>query len=597
MTECDERRDATQWGALLSAPLNRRRLMRFAAGAAVAGSAMSMLAACGGDSDEPSSSGGQKTGGPSGSASATPSSGASGSSGSAGDKSTPKPGGRLIIGRSGDSDSLDPQHTIAGISWQVFQHIYDPLIGKTLDLEYEGVLAESWEISEDGKEITFKIRKGIKFHDGTDLTPEAVAFSFNRLIDPATNAPAAAWVTPLQKAEAIDDSTVTMTLSEAFSPFLGNISSAYFGILSPAAVEKYGADFGQHPVGTGPYKFKEWVAGQTITLERNPDYKNFRSIAENKGPAYFDEIVFRNIPEEQTQIASFETGEINMLLTVPPHQVKKLESNPDVQLLPTETATNIYFLEFHTLKPEGEYGFVVKPPFDDLRVRQAVAYAINADEIIKAVLDGRATRNYGPMPTGNYGYNPEIKQYGYDYDPEKAKQLLEEAGWKASGNGPRQKDGQPLQVVLWTSNATTNQRICQVIQNQLNQVGFDVQIEAMEVATLLARLGTPDDTSHFDFMSWGWTEPDLLYMMTDSDSGVGLYRSEEYRKYVTEARRVNDLDERAKLYFEAMKVMLKDVPIVPLWTQNVVVGVRKEIKGIKLDAQGYPIYHDGYFES
>lgn len=599
MTERDKRFDEAPVSAVLEAPLSRRRLMRFVGGAALATGAMSLLAACGGGSDDDGGSTGQSDSSSTGDATATTDAG-SGDSGSsdAGDSGggSPKQGGRLIIGRSGDADSLDPQHTIASISWQVFQHIYDPLIGRNLNLEYEGVLAESWEISEDGKEITFNLREGIKFHDGTDLDAKAVEFSYNRLIDPATNAPAAAWVTPLERAEAVDDMTVKMYLSEAFSPFLGNTASAYFGIISPAAVEKYGPDFGQNPVGTGPYKFKEWIAGQEITIERNPDYQNFRTISENKGAAYLDEIVFRNIPEEQTQIAAFEAGEINTLLLVPPHHVSKLEDNPDLQLLPTEKATNIHFIEFHTFPPEGDYGFEVKPPFDDLRVRQAVAYAVNADEIIQAVHDGRATRNYGPMPTGMYGYDPAIKEYGYEHDPEKAEALLEEAGWVSTGSGPRQKDGQPLEVVLWASSATTVQRVAQVIQNQLGKVGFDVKLETMEIATLLARLGGEDDTSHFDVMSWGWGEPDLLYMMTDTDSGVGQYRAEDYRKLVEEARRVNDLDERAKLYFEASKIFLRDVGAVPLWTQLTVVGVRKEVKGMKLDPQGYPIYHDVYIE-
>ena len=488
----DPRAGDAQSVDLLGSQLSRRRLVRLLAAAPVAAGVTSILAACGGG-DSTVSDGG------SGGSSATPSGTAD--SGSGGSSGEPKQGGRLIIGRSGDSDSLDPQHTIASISWQVFQHIYDPLIGRNLDLEYEGVLAERWEISEDGKEITFTIRKGIKFHDGTDLTPEAVAFTFTRLMDPATNAPAASWISPLQKTEAIDDSTVKMTLSEAFAPLLGNISSAYFGIISPAAVEKYGEDFGQNPVGTGPYKFKEWIAGESITLERNPDYQNFRTTSENKGAPYLDEIVFRNIPEEQTQVASMETGEINCLLSVPPHQVKNFQDNPDLQVYIPEASTSIAFIEFHMMDPGEEYGQVYKPPFDDVRVRQAVAYAINADEIIESVLDGLATRNYGPMPTGNYGYTPDIKEFGYDYDPEKAKSLLEEAGWVASGNGPRQKDGQPLEVLLWTWNASTQERVAQVIQNQLNQVGFDVKLETMEVATVLARLGQPDDPSHFDLMS------------------------------------------------------------------------------------------------
>ncbi len=586
MTELNSglKRDARGTGLTLR--LNRRRVL--ASGLAAAGTLGlgSLLAACrGGPQGTEETAGGTPVATPAAPAAATPT-------------ETPRQAaGRIVVGRTGDADSLDPHHTIASISWQVFTNIYDPLVSWDANLHIEGILAKEWEISDDGLEYTFSLRDGITFHDGTEFNADAVKFTFDRILDPQTGAPAAAWITSLESTEVVGPFTIRMRLKEPFAPFLGNLCVGYFGIVSPAAVQKYGDEFGKNPVGTGPWKFKEWRTGEEIVLERKPDYKNFHSYVENKGAPLVSQLVFRNIPDEQTQIAAFETGEINVL-AVPPRAVAAFERNPNVQLFRVEQSIGISFLEFHMDPPQGEYGAIFRPPFDDIRVRQAVAYGVNADEIIATVLEGLAVRNYGPLPTGVACYDPAIEQFGYHYDPQRAAQLLEEAGWiLPPGNSVRRKDGQPLQVTLWTWSATTQEKVAQVIQNQLNQIGFDVKLETMEPGSLLARLGTADDTSHFDLMGWGWTEPHMLFMMTQTRAGIGLYRPEEYQKLVVEASRVVDLEERCRLYFEAMKIMLRDAAMVPLWSPVSAVGARKEVKGFKIGPQGIYVYEDATIES
>ena len=503
-------------------------------------------------------------------------------------------GGRIVYARTGDSDTLDPHHTIAAISWEVFTNIYDTLIAKNAELEYEGILAESWEISPDGKQYTFKLRPGIKFHDGSDFTAEAVKYTFDRVIKPEIAAPAAPWVAALESTEVIDPYTVRMNLKEPFSPLLGNISIAYFGILPPVAVEEKGDRFGEEPVGTGPFKFKEWVKGESITLVPNENYQNFHSYVSNKGAPLLDELVFRNIPEEQTRLAAFETGEVN-LIQVPPREVENFKANPDYQVFLTEGGTNIYFLEFSMIEPEGGAGAQFKPPFDDIRLRQAVAHAVNVEEIIDKVLQGLAIRNFGPMPTDTFAYNPQIEEFGYKHDPERAKALLDEAGWiDTDGDGVREKEGKKLEVLMWTWNDGTNERVVQVVQNQLAQVGIGVKIETMEVATLLARL--KENVSDIDLMGWGWPEPDILSMMTETESGIGLYRDPQYRDTVLQARRTADLGERSRLYFEAMKKMLADAAMIPLWTNLEIFAVRSEVKNFKLGPQALRVYEDAYVE-
>lgn len=504
-------------------------------------------------------------------------------------------GGSIVVARAGDSDSLDPAHTTAGISFQVFTNIYDTLIAYDMDLGYEGILAESWDISEDGLEYTFTLRDGITFHDGTELNAEAVKFNFDRLMLPETNAPAAGWITPLSATEVIDDLTFKFILSEPFSPLLGNLCLAYFGIASPAAIEEHGdEEYGRNPVGTGPWKFQEWIAGEQIVLVPNDDYQNFHSHVENKGRPYADELIFRNIAEDATQMAALETGEITVT-PLPPREVARFQDDDQYQVFVPERATNIWFIEWSMEPPTDEADQIYKGPyFDDVRVRQAVAYAINADEIIQSVFQGLAVRNYGLLPTGHFAFDPAIEEHGFHFDQEKAKALLDEAGWVEGDDGIREKDGTKLQPLLWTWNAGDNERSVQVIQNQLGAVGFDVKIETMEIATLFARQA--ENISDFDLMSWGWPEPHLMKMMVEGEAGLGLYKDEDYLSLVDEAARTTGQEERSALYFQANQQALADVAAIPLWTALTATGVRGELVDYKVGPTGTAIFEDAYFE-
>ena len=273
-------------------------------------------------------------------------------------------------------------------------------------------------------------------------------------------------------------------LSEPFSPLLGNISIGWYGIPSPTAVQELGDDFGQQPVGTGPWNFKEWVTGESITLEPNAEYQNLRSYVENKGAPSSISSIFRIIPEPETQVPAFETGEVNVDHAAAARSATLSGRSRLPGLRPHGRHRHRLPRVLHGRTAGGQFGALFKPPFDDLRVRQAVGYGINVDEIIENVLLGLAARNYGPMPTGLFAYKPEIEEFGYHYDPEKAKSLLEEAGWVDSdGDGVREKDGAPLEVLFWTWMAGRNEKIAQVMQSQLGQVGFKVNIEAMDVGS------------------------------------------------------------------------------------------------------------------
>lgn len=510
----------------------------------------------------------------------------------------PGRGGTLIVARTGDADSLDPHHTISGYSSQVMTNIYDTLVAMNTNNDIEGVLAGSWEISNDQREYTFHLRPEITFQDGSPLDAEAVKFTFDRLLDPATAAGAAAWVTALDEAVVVDPSTVKLVLSEPYSPLLGLLSTSFFGILPPAAVQELGDDFGQEPVGSGPWKVQEWIPGERITLVPNEQYQNFLSYVQNPGEPLLEQLVFRVIPELDTQLAAYESGEINVFWPSP-RELTRLQEDPETQVIVADHGNDVWYIEFSMVPPpEGQPGVQFKPPFDDLRVRQAVAYGVNVDEIVDKVLEGIAFRNYGPMPTGAWAYKPEIEEFGFHFDPDKARSLLDEAGWVDSdGDGVREKDGARLDVLFWAWTEGVNDRIAQVVQNQLGQIGFNVSTELIEVGTLIARL--PENICDFNLMAYGGNpEPDVMRLMTTRGWGFGHYQDEQYQTLVTQALETTDRAERTELYLEAAKKALADAALIPLWSSQKFTAIRSTIKNYMLEPKNpdWGVYNDVYVE-
>ncbi|HEU0164548.1 MAG TPA: ABC transporter substrate-binding protein, partial [Thermomicrobiales bacterium] len=217
-------------------------------------------------------------------------------------QSSPSPerprGGTVTVASSSDWDTLDPHHST---DFSVWNQIFDPLVGVTKDLKYEGILAESWDISEDGLAYTFHLRKGITFHNGEPMNAAAVKFTYDRLMDPKTASTGAGFVPALKETVVVDEYTAKVVLSSPFSALLGNFTLSYFGILPPVATQQAGDDFGRNPVGTGPWKFKEWIASDHIAPIRNDDYHNYHSYMENSGPVYPDQLVFTVISQAATQ--------------------------------------------------------------------------------------------------------------------------------------------------------------------------------------------------------------------------------------------------------------------------------------------------------
>ncbi len=471
-------------------------------------------------------------------------------------KEEDKFGGTLVFGRGNDSVKLDPADVTDGESMKVTKVIFDALVdyepGKT---KVVPALAKSWETSEDGLTWTFSLREGVKFHDGTDFNAQAVKFNFDRWMNeehPYHDGEFVYWSYMfggfpgiVKEVQVVDDYTVEVTLNKKSAPFLSNLAMAPFAISSPTAIKKYGEDYFKHPVGTGAFKLKEWNRGDKIALVRNDNYWN--------GKAYLEKVVFRVIPDNTARFMELQSGTIDLMDGVNPNSVPQVKDSNDLKLI---------------LRPSMNVGYMAmnfdKKPLGNPLVRRAINHAINKEEMIEALYAGLAEPAKNPLPPALWGYNDDIEEY--EYNLEKAKELLAEAGYA---------DG--FKTTLW---AMPNPRpympqpklIAQTIQSNLKEIGVEVEIKSYDWATYLQKL----ENGEHDMCLMGWTgdngDPDnFLYVLLDKDNAVkgssgnySFYRSDKLHDILIKAQVTMDRDERIKLYNEAQEIIHNDAPWVPV---------------------------------
>lgn len=513
--------------------------------------------------------------------------GGSGTQGEAGKTAETPKGGRLVVARTASSDSLDPAQTITSASNQVFNYIFDTLIVRT-DEGFGGQIAERWEPSADAKEWTFHLRKDLLFSNGNPVDADAVVFTFQRILDPATKAPSRGFIGTVERVEKVDEQTVKFVLAKPSALLLENLSISYFGIVDPKAVQQYGDTFGRNPVGSGPFKLKEWVTGDRIVLEANEHYKSFAPYAENKGKPYLNELVFRDIPQIETQIVAVRSGEANYML-LPGDKAAQFEQQPDFKLHKVPGGTSISYLHFGMDKAAAGMN-TFRPPFDDIRVRQAVGYAVDAQAIIDHVLYGTAERNPTPMPTGNFGYDPALKRYGFDFDPARAKQLLDDAGWQVGAGGVREKNGVKLSVRYWA--AAGAPEVAPVLQSQLSQVGIQAEMTILDNTTMLGRIGTSD--FQLNTLTVAWPAPNILQIAANVGWGFGLYNDAKLASTLAEAEITIDDAARKQLYAQAQQQILEEAAMIPLLTPTGLLLLRSEVEGVKFGPTGAIVIQDLY---
>ncbi len=492
----------------------------------------------------------------------------------------PKPGGTLVYARDGDADSLDPHKTTTTLSWQVQGQLFDTLVAFDANGNVQPNLAKSWDISEDGTQYTFHLQEGVTFHDGTPLNAEAVKFTFDRFVAPETSNPSKASIGPLTATEVVDELTARLTFEAPFAPLLSFLTDQFAGIVSPTAVQQHGNEFGNNPVGSGPFKFKEWVKGDRIVLDRFDGYKGFHPMYQHQGPAYLDQVLFRAMPEEQARLAALETGEVTMA-EPPLEEVERLQDDDTFAVHIAPSTGQLVFFEFA----------LHRPPFDDERVRKAVGFGVDREAIVDIALNGLVQPvqcTVGPGILG--GESAVCGEAGFTYDPEQAKALLKEAGY----------GDKPLAVTLATWTGGNREDVAQLIQNQLNQVGFDVKLETMDIGTLNARVKqentTPEGAGFFDMMGWAWFDPDILYALFHSPGWVEGYSDPELDKMLEDQRRTTDREERLAKVDAIQRFILERAAMVPLYSPgwNWILAAQSKMQGFQFAPFNRALLYDVY---
>ncbi|MCC2610976.1 MULTISPECIES: ABC transporter substrate-binding protein [Rhizobium/Agrobacterium group] len=476
--------------------------------------------------------------------------------------------------------TIDPEglYNVQSISLVVSEVLGNYLLESLVYLDEKGQakpwLAESWEPSADGKVITFKLKPGKVFHDGTPFNAAAVKFHFDTVMDPKNASPSRAMINPLQKVETSDDMTVVFTFSKPFAPFINLLGLSYFGFNSPTAVKAAGSAYPRHPVGTGPFKFGNWTPGTSIELVRNAEFKQYRPDAKNQGPAYLDRIVLNVLAEEGVVTSALQTGELQAALLTA-DAVRPLEGDKQFNIINDQNAKNLMFMEF-------DYK---KPPFDDKAFREAVSYAIDRESVLAAAFGGNGKIALGPLSRGIPGYDDTVAQkYGTPYDPEKAKALLDAAGWKVSGD-IRAKGSMQAKFTVRSYASSTTERALAVIQANLADVGIQVDVGTADWGTFYPGLLKPD--WDMDLNRWTWPDPSVMSQLFRSPGHRQLLPANPaIDQALDSADAALDPAKRFQFVSDGQKAILEDRLILPLLTDWPITVVRSELEGYRLDFLG-----------
>jgi peptide/nickel transport system substrate-binding protein len=378
-----------------------------------------------------------------------------------------KPGGKIVFAARQDIDTLDPHITNRAATRKILIQFTDTLtVINPKDGKVLPGLAESWEVARDGKSYTLKLRRNVKFHDGTPFDAAAVKLTFDRIQEPL-GAPgvARAFLGPYDGADVVDAHTVRVRLKAPYAPFLRMIALSPLAPLSPTAVQKMGQDFSNKPVGTGPFMVKEWIPKSHVTLVRNPNYAWPPSIAAHRGPAHLEEITWRFVLEATTRTAVLQTGEAQIAEDLSYADVAALEKNPDVRILRGVPAGTPW-----TIFPN-----VQRFPTNDVAVRRALHHAINKDAIVRVVFHGQSQAAGSLIQPPTPGFVPVNKEL-FPYDSARAKKILDDAGWKPGADGIRVKDGKRLEI-LWIFGTNNGyEEMAPLIQGMAREVGIDIQL-------------------------------------------------------------------------------------------------------------------------
>jgi peptide/nickel transport system substrate-binding protein len=481
----------------------------------------------------------------------------------------PAYGDIFIDGTIGDASTLIPPLASDSASHEIASLVYNGLVKYSGDLKLVGDLADTWEISPDGLTITFRLRRGVRWHDGAPFTAQDVLFTYQLMVDPKTPTAYSGDYKQVQTAEALDDYTFRVTYAKPFAPALGSWGLAILPKHLLAGQDITKSPLARHPIGTGPYKFLSWKTQDRIRLTYNPDYF--------EGRPNFNGYISMVKPDQATIFLELKAGNIDRTGLTPLQYTRQTEY-PKFQKMFNKyryVAFAYTYLGYNLLDPK----------FKDVRVRQALTSAINKEEIIDGVLLGLGTPATGPYKPGTWFYNPDVPTF--PYDPNKAKALLAEAGWRLNAQGILEKEGQPFEFTILTNQGNeVRVRSAEIIQRRLREVGVAVKIRTVEWAAFLKEF---IEKGRFEAVLLGWTtgqDPDIYDIWHSSKNKPGElnfinYNNPEVDRLLEEGRHTFDQSKRKAAYFRLQEILAHDQPYTFLYVPDALPAVSSRIHGIK----------------
>lgn len=473
----------------------------------------------------------------------------------------------LVVGTSRDPGLLDPNQTNAQMVQAVNKQIYETLFERGDDGSIQCVLAESYEY-EDDCTVVIKLRQGVKFHNGEEMTAEDVLFSLERASTKGSSAPAVAAIN-FEKSEAVDTYTVRLISDEVYVPMLDYLEWPLTAIYSKKAYEEFDGDFSKCAIGTGAYKLKEYVSGDRIEFEAFEDYWG--------EPAHIQNVIMRIIPEASSRTMELETGSVDIIYEAAATDLERLSENEDVVVYRDVSMCTQYLL----INTSHE-------PFDDVRVRQAMAYAIDRETAVKVAYNGTGVVSSGYCSSQVRDFAADVTPY--EYNPEKAKELLAEAGYP---NG--------FSATFHTDTGAERSALAENICNQLAQVGINLEIISMEPVAYQSMFPDNLHDMHLNGLTCTTGEGDKAFRWFTSSHPSGhnfcFWGNEEYDEIIDKAVKTLDETERKALYAEAQALIKEDCIIIPMLDKEIISAARSNVKGFENDiSYECPQLKDVYFE-
>jgi peptide/nickel transport system substrate-binding protein len=478
----------------------------------------------------------------------------------------PKSGGVLRIGIDVDAGTADPRLMVDTTANRLRELVYDGLVYIKADFSAAPMLAESWD-NPDDKTWIFHLRKGVKFHNGQVLTADDVKYTFDTILDPKLNAPGRGNLSVIQKVEAVDANTVKFTLASAFSPFLAYMGQ---GIVPKAVVEAAGSDLANKPVGTGPFKFVSWQRAASIVVEAFPDYWG--------GRPKLDRVEFKIVPDNSARVVALESGDLDLVISpLSPQDVLRMTNKQGF------TVERI---------PAAGYTYInlncSDPILADVKVRQALEYLVNREQITSTIYKGIGQVAKGPIPPGMWAYSADLP--AYDYNVDKAKQLLDDAGWKAGADGKRSKNGAPLKITLRTHTEDPDRRtVIEALQAEFVKAGITADTAVTDFASLLPDL----NAGKYQFVVIGWlglSNPDAAMFRQFTDGGAANYGKcvdPQVDQLIKQARVTLDQAKAKDLYSQASKIVVQNAYYIFLQYQEVISIHRADMQGFTMNPVTY----------